>query len=77
MGVEESEDSRGVVLVGFATPHPVDDLRCTDRVVHNGIAVSRCILPANQGGMVGSSQFTIAVHEDEPLEMEWRLPSAS
>lgn len=72
----DREYPRSAVLIDFAASHPAYDLSFIQRIVHNGISVSRCILPPNSGSIIGSSQFTITVHEDQPLEMEWQLPSA-
>ncbi len=70
------ENARKVVLVDFAAPYPDYDLTYAERIIHSGISVSRCTLPPNLGQMIGATQLTIAVHEDEPLKMEWRLPGA-
>ncbi len=68
--------TRSTVLIDFVAPHPAFDLIYGERIVHGGLSVSRCILPPNPGASVGATQLTIAVHEGEPVEMEWRLPGA-
>ncbi len=76
MGDGEKNDDRKTTLIDFVAPRPAYDLSYAERVVYNGISVSRCILPPNPGSMVGANQLTIAVHDDEPLDMEWQFPSA-
>jgi len=70
-------ESRSTVLIDFAAPHPAYDLTYSERIVYGGLSVSRCTLPPNPGSAVGATQLTIAVHESEPLEMEWQLPGAA
>jgi hypothetical protein len=35
------------------------------------------MLPPNPGIALGSAQFTVAIHDDRPLEMEWRSPETN
>lgn len=76
MGDDEKDASRDIVLIDFAAPKPTYHLSYSERMVYNGIAVSRCTLPPNPGILLGGSQFTVAIHDDDPLDMKWRLPSA-
>lgn len=73
---DNDDDARKTILIDFLAPRPAYDLSYAERVVYNGISISRCTLPPNSGCAVGASQLTIAVHEDDPMEMEWRPPSA-
>jgi len=69
--------ARSTILIDFGAPHPAFELVYGERIVHGGLSVSRCTLPPNPGASVGATQLTIAVHEGEPVEMEWRLPGAT
>lgn len=77
MADEVKSISRSNVLIDFTAPHPAYDLTYGERVIYGGLSVSRCTLPPNPGASIGAAQLTVAVHEGEPLEMEWRTLKAS
>lgn len=64
----------GPVLVDFLAYRPTYHLTYAERISHDGVSVSKCIMPPNAGTAIGASQFTIAVFDGEPSEIEWRLP---
>jgi AraC family transcriptional regulator len=45
-------------------------------LTHNFLArpKSRCTLELNPRAEIGAMQFTVAIHEGTPFQMEWRLP---
>lgn len=69
-----SQPKSQIELVNFGSDAPHARLIFTERVVHGGVGVSRCVLRPNPGTMLGATQFTVIIHEGAPFEMEWRLP---
>lgn len=69
-----SQPKSQIELINFASDTPHARLIFTERVVHGGVGVSRCVLRPNPGTVIGASQFTVIIHEGVPFEMEWRLP---
>lgn len=68
-----SQPKSQIELINFASETPHARLIFTERVVHGGVGVSRCVLRPNPGTMLGATQFTVIIHEGAPFEMEWRL----
>lgn len=60
-------------LVDYASAAPPRSISYVQRFTHGSVTVSRCLLPPNPGIRLGSSQFTVAVHEGAPFDLEWRL----
>lgn len=77
VGARRKWESESVALIDFGTPivagFPLHHRR---RVRHGGVSVSRCTLPPNPGIALGTPQFTVAIHDDRPFDMEWRLPES-
>jgi AraC family transcriptional regulator len=63
-----------IELIDFGSETPPARLSYAERVVHDGVGVSRCTLQPNPGTEIGATQFTVAIHEGTPFQMEWRLP---
>jgi len=70
----DSQPKSQIELIDFGSETPPARLSYTERIVHGGVGVSRVTLQPNAGVMLGASQFTVAIHEGTPFEMEWRLP---
>jgi AraC family transcriptional regulator len=70
----DSQPKSQIELIDFGSETPPARLSYTERVVHDGVGVSRCTLQPNQGTEIGATQFTVAIHEGTPFQMEWRLP---
>lgn len=70
----DSQPKSQIELIDFGSETPPARLSYTERVVHGGVGVSRVTLQPNTGVMLGASQFTVAIHEGTPFQMEWRLP---
>ena len=70
----DSQPKSPIELIDFGSETPPARLSYTERIVHGGVGVSRVTLQPNAGVMLGASQFTVAIHEGTPFEMEWRLP---
>jgi AraC family transcriptional regulator len=65
-------------LIDFGTPSTASFPVHKRRYIRYGdISVTRCTLPPNPGIALGASQFTVAIHQDQPFDMEWRLPESS
>lgn len=77
VGPSGEQKSDPIALIDFSTPvvagFPLYHCR---RVRHGGVSVSRCTLPPNPGIALGTPQFTVAIHDDRPFDMEWRLPES-
>lgn len=65
-----------IELIDFGAENPSARLTCAERVVHGGVGVSRCVLDPNPGVALGAAQFTVAVHDSAPFDMEWQLPES-
>jgi len=63
-----------IELIDFGSETPPARLSYAERVVHDGVSVSRCTLQPNSGTEIGATQFTVAINEGAPFQMEWRLP---
>lgn len=72
----DSQPKSQIELIDFGSETPPTRLSYTERVVHGGVSVSRCTLRPDPGTEIGTTQFAVAVHEDTPVHMEWRLPDA-
>lgn len=72
----DSQPKNEIELIDFGSETPSARLTYAERVVHGGVGVSRVTLQPNPGAMLGASQFTVAIHEGVPFEMEWRLPES-
>lgn len=72
----DSQPKSQIELIDFGSETPPARLSYTERIVHGGVGVSRITLQPNAGVMLGASQFTVAIHEGTPFEMEWRLPES-
>ncbi|MEN2980440.1 AraC family transcriptional regulator [Tistrella bauzanensis] len=70
----DSQPKRQIELIDFGSETPPPRLSYAERVVHDGVGVSRCTLQPNPGTEIGATQFTVAIHDDTPFQMEWRLP---
>lgn len=70
----DSQPKNQIELIDFGSETPPARLSYAERVVHDGVGVSRCILQPNPGTEIGATQFTVAIHEGAPFQMEWRLP---
>lgn len=60
-------------LVDYASSVTPRSLSYAERFTHGSVTVSRCILHPNPGVRIGSPQFTVAVHDGVPFDLEWRL----
>lgn len=63
-----------IELIDFSSESPPTRLSYVERIAHAGIAISRCKVEPNPGTMLGATQFVVAIHEGDPIEMEWRPP---
>ncbi|MGE0333827.1 MAG: helix-turn-helix domain-containing protein [Gammaproteobacteria bacterium] len=70
----DSQPKSQINLIDFGSETPPARLSYAERVVHDGVGVSRCTLQPNPGTEIGATQFTVAIHEGTPFQMEWRLP---
>jgi len=70
----DSQPKSQIELIDFGAETPPARLSYVERVVHGEVGVSRCTLQPNSGAEIGATQFTVAIHEGTPFEMEWRLP---
>jgi len=70
----DSQPKSQIELLDFGSETPPARLSYAERVVHDGVGVSRCTLQPNLGTEIGATQFTVAIHEGTPFQMEWRLP---
>ena len=70
----DSQPKSQIELLDFGSETPPARLSYAERVVHDGVGVSRCTLQSNPGTEIGATQFTVAIHEGTPFQMEWRLP---
>jgi AraC family transcriptional regulator len=70
----DSQPKSQIELLDFGSETPPARLSYAERVVHDGVGVSRCTLQPNPGTEIGATQFTVAIHEGTPFQMEWRLP---
>lgn len=70
----DSQPKSQIELIDFGSETPPARLSYAERVVHDGVGVSRCTLQPNPGTEIGATQFTVAIHEGTPFQMEWRLP---
>lgn len=72
--MEEAPLSRSPTeLIDYASTVPPRSISYVQRFTHGSVTVSRCLLPPNPGVRIGSSQFTVVVHEGAPFDLEWRL----
>ena len=70
--------AESVALIDFGTATtPSFPIQRRRSVRHGDVSVVRCTLPPNPGIALGASQFTVAIHQDRPFDMEWRLPESS
>jgi len=65
-----------IELIDFSAESPPNRLVYTERLAHDGISVTRCLLHPNPGALIGSMQHTVIIHESEPFHLEWQLPDA-
>ena len=63
-----------IELIDFGSETLPARLSYTERVVHGEVGVSRCTLRPNPGTEIGATQFTVAIYEGTPFQMEWRVP---
>jgi AraC family transcriptional regulator len=70
----DSQPKSQIELIDFGSETPPARLSYAERVVHDGVGVSRCTLQPNPGTEIGATQFTVAIHEGTPFQMEWCLP---
>ena len=63
-----------IELIDFGSEIPPDRLSYAERIVHDGLTVTRCLLQPNPGARIGTLQHTVIIHEGESFDMEWRLP---
>lgn len=70
----DSQPKSQIELLDFGSETPPARLSYAERVVHDGVGVSRCTLQPNPGTEIGATQFTVAIHEGTAFQMEWRLP---
>lgn len=64
-------------LIDFARPGTASfPVQRRTYIQYGGISVTRCTLPPNPGAAIGAAQFTVAIHQDQPFDMEWRLPES-
>jgi len=70
----DSQPKSQIELLDFGSETPPARFSYAERVVHDGVGVSRCTLQPNPGTEIGATQFTVAIHEGTPFQMEWRLP---
>src|SRR3546814_16479734 len=73
-GMPDSQPKSQIELLDFGSETPPARLSYAERVVHDGVGVSRCTLQPNPGTEIGATQFTVAIHEGTPFHLEWRLP---
>lgn len=74
--MDSDEERVATEFVDFSHPVSTERLRLKARHSHAGLHIVQGSLAANEGGLIGSNQFSIVVHKGEPLEMEWRLPGS-
>lgn len=70
----DSQPKSQIELIDFGSETPPARLSYAERVVYDGVGVSRCTLQPNPGTEIGATQFTVAINEGTPFQMEWRLP---
>lgn len=63
-----------IELIDFSSGSPPTRLSYVERIAHAGVAISRCKVEPNPGTMLGAKRFVVAIHEGDPIEMEWRPP---
>jgi AraC family transcriptional regulator len=68
-------DSR-IELIDFGCEIPPARLSYAERIVHDGLSVSRCLLQPNPGVRIGTVQHTVIIHEGAPFDLDWRLPDS-
>ncbi len=73
---DSAPDSQ-IELIDFGCEIPPARLSYAERIVHDGLSVTRCLLQPNPGTQIGSLQHTVIIHEGEPFDMEWRLPDST
>ena len=69
----DSRPKSQIELIDFGSETPPARLSYAERVVHDGVSVSRCTLQPNSGTEIGATQFTVSIHEGTPCQLEWRL----
>jgi AraC family transcriptional regulator len=69
----DSQPKSQVELIDFGSETPPTRLSYAERVIHDGVGVSRCTLQPNPGSKIGATQFTVSIHEGTPCQLEWRL----
>lgn len=72
--MSDSQPKSQIELIDFGAETPPAWLSYTERVVHGEVGVSRCTFEPNPGAEIAATQFTVAIHEGTPFQMEWRLP---
>jgi len=70
----DSQPKSQIELIDFASETPPARLSFAERVFYDSIGISRCTLQPNPGAEIGATQFTVAIHEGAPFQMEYRLP---
>ncbi len=68
--------SNSIELIDFGIDPPTNRLTYAERITHDGITVTRCLLRPNPGAMIGALQHTVIIHESEPFKLEWRMPDS-
>src|SRR3546814_19435462 len=74
-GMPDSQPKSQIELIDFGSETPPARLSYAERAVHDGVGISRCTLQPKPGAEIGTTQFTIAIHEGTPFTLEWSLPA--
>src|SRR3546814_12040859 len=69
-GMPDSQPKSQIELIDFGSETPPARLSYAERAVHDGVGISRCTLQPNPGAEIGTTQFTVAIHEGTPFQME-------
>lgn len=72
--MSDMEPESLIELIDFSSGSPPARLSYVERIAQAGIVLSRCRVEPNPGTMLGATQFVVAIHEGDPIEMEWRPP---
>ena len=63
-------------LIDFTSEIASPVLSVTQRIARSGIVVSRCNIPINPGAPIMTAQFTLFMHESEPLDLICHQPES-
>ena len=62
-------------LIDFTAEQPTAHFRPLDRLSHGGVHIVRAEFEPNPGRLTGATRFIIGVHESDPMDLIWRMPS--